>query len=300
MEPPPRRRGTRAEGTDPVMTLVDDAAPRDVAAVRAFETTFVLVLLTEYWLRAVPRWGQLAPAYYGHLALGTVLCAAALHVAWRRVALAGLAVGHAVLVWREFPATGNHAYLEVLLCLLGAFLVVDDPAERRLHVRAVRWMVVAIFTWSGVQKLVHGYWVHGQYLAYALDTAGFRPVLGLLLRPEELTRLAGYRGAVGDGPYLVESWRLLAVSNGTWLVEMALGPLLVWRRTRVAAAVAGLGLLVGIEVGAREVFFGLVFANAILTFLPPAAHRRAVVPAVLVLLALTLSRLGILPEATFY
>ena len=283
-----------------MLTLADDAAPRDVASVRAFETIFILVVATEYWLRAVPRWVQLAPAYYGHLALASALCAAALHVPWRRVALAALAVSHAVLVWREFPATGNHAYLEVILCLLGAFLCVDEPAERVLLVRALRWIVALIFVWSGVQKLVHGFWVHGQYLAYALDSAGFRPVLGLLLAPDELARLAGYRGDVGDGPYLVSSWRLLAVSNGTWLVEVALGPLLLWPRTRVPAALAGLGLLLGIEVGAREVFFGLVFANAILTFLPPAAHRRAVIPAALILLALTLSRLGILPEATFY
>ncbi len=74
----------------------------------------------------------------------------------------------------------------------------------------------------------------------------------------------------------------------------------MWPRTRIAAALAGLGLLAGIEVGAREIFFGLIFVNATLCFLPVRLHQRAVPVVAVVLLALTLSRLGILPEATFY
>jgi hypothetical protein len=284
-----------------VFALLDDADGTDqTARVRAFELILILVVGTEYWLRAVPKWGQLTPAYYGHLAVATLCCLAALRVPWRRAAFAVLAVSHAGLVWREFPSAGNHAYLEVFFCALAAFLRTSDPAEARLFVRAVRWMVVIIFFYSGLQKWVHGYWVHGQYLAFSLDSAGFRPVLRLLLSPAEYARLAALTGEVGDGSYRVTSWLLLAVSNATWLVEMALAPLLVWRRTRLPAAVVGLALLTGIEVGAREVFFGLIFVNAALCFLPVGLHRRAVPMVAVVLLALTLSRLGVLPEATFF
>jgi len=286
---------------DRVFALLDDAGGIDqVARARAFELVLILVVGVEYWLRAVPKWGQLAPAYYWHLAVATVCCLAALHVPWRRAALAVLAVSHLGLVWREFPSAGNHAYLEVFFCGLAAFLRTSDPAEARLFVGAVRWMVVIIFFYSGVQKLVHGFWVDGQYLAFSLDSAGFRPVLRLLLSPAEYARLAAFTGEVGDGSYRVASWPLLLVSNGTWLAEMALAPLLVWGRTRIPAALAGLALLAGIEVGAREVFFGLIFVNAVLCFLPVRVHRRAVPVVALLLLALTLSRLGVLPEATFY
>ena len=286
---------------DRVFRLIDDADGTDqVARARAFELILILVVGTEYWLRAVPKWGQLTPAYYGHLAVATLCCLAALHLPWRRAALAVLAVSHAGLVWREFPSAGNHAYLETLFLGLAAFLRTSDQAEARIFVRAVRWMVVIIFFYSGLQKLLHGFWVHGQYLAFSLDSAGFRPLLRLLLSPDEYDRLAALGGQPGDGSYRVTSWPLLAVSNGTWLAEMALAPLLVWRRTRLAAAVLGLLLLSGIELGAREVFFGFIFVDATLCFFPARFHRLAVPVIALALLALTLSRLGLLPEATFY
>ena len=286
---------------DRVFALIDDADGTDqVARAWAFELVLILVIGAEYWLRAVPKWGQLAPAYYGHLAIATLCCLVALCGPWRRLAFAVLAVSHAGLVWREFPSTGNHAYLEVLFCALAAFLRTSDPVEARVFVRAVRWMVVIIFFYSGLQKLLHGFWVHGQYLAFSLDSAGFRPLLRRLLSPAEYTRLAALGGLPGDGSYRVTSWPLLVVSNGTWLAEMALAPLLVWRRTRLVAAVVGLLLLTGIEVGAREVFFGLIFVDAALCFLPVRLHQRAVPVVAAVLLALTLSRFGLLPEATFY
>lgn len=272
----------------------------DTTGLRAFELILILVVATEYWLRAVPKWGQLAPAYGVHLAIASVLCLVALNPTWRRAALGALAASHAVLVWREFPATGNHAYLEVGLLGLAAFLDAGDATDADTYAGAVRWLGAAIFFWSGVQKVVHGYWFDGQYLAFSLDSAGFRPVLGLLVPPDELTRLAAYHGEVGDGPYIVRSLPLLAVSNVTWVVELLLAPFLLWPKTRTVAALTGLALIAAIEVGARELFFGLVFANAILLFLPGAWHRRATIPVAGLLAAMTLSRFGLLPEAVFH
>jgi hypothetical protein len=108
------------------------------------------------------------------------------------------------------------------------------------------------------------------------------------------------RGEIGDGPYRVESAALLLVSNAVYLTEIALAALLFVRRTRWVAVLVVLALLVAIEIGAREVFFGLVFASALLTF-PRADVNRRLLPVVAALLtALLLSRAGVLPEATFY
>jgi hypothetical protein len=259
-----------------------------------------LTIGVEYWLRAVPKWGELAMPYYWHLGLATVLCAAGLFDPLRRPAFFALAVSHAVLVWREFPSTGNHAYLEVAFCLLAAALRLDDAEDRRLYLRSVRWVVVIVLFYSGLQKLVHGYWSEGQYLAFSLGSVTYRSVLGLLLPADELARLSALRGEVGDGPYVVSSWPLLVLSNGTWLLEMALAPLLVWPRTRHLSVWLALGFLLAIQVAAREVFFGLIFANALVLFLPGDKNRLLVIPVAMLLLTLALSRIGILPELTFY
>ena len=81
-----------------------------------------------------------------------------------------------MLVATEFPATGNHAYLEVMLCALAAFLDPARPDEARLYVRAVRSMGVIILACSGLQKLAHGHYFHGEYLAFSLGSASFRSV----------------------------------------------------------------------------------------------------------------------------
>jgi hypothetical protein len=272
-----------------------------LAHIRVYELIFILIMATEYWLRAVQRWQQLEPAYFASLAVASVLCLAAFWMRWRRLAFLGLAVSHAVLVWREFPSPGNHAYLEIVLCLLGAFL---SPAagddEQRLYLRSLRWIVVLIFLWSGVQKLVSGYWTNAEYLAYSLEAPSYRQTVGALLSEPELTRLANYHGRAGDGPYRVSSWRLLVLANATWIVEIALAPLLVWRRTRRVAVVGAVFFLAGIESAAREIFFGLVFTNMLLLFVPAAVHRFAVPVFVAILAILTLISTGVLPTMTFY
>jgi hypothetical protein len=267
---------------------------------RAYETILVLVIGVEYWLRAIPKWGQLAPHYYWLLAMATIACPLALVRRTRRPAFAALALSHAVLVWTEFPSTGNHAYLELLLCAFAGFLDPAEPGDARLYVRAVRWVAVVVLASSGLQKLWQGCYFHGEYLAFSLGAESFRPVLRPLLSHDEFARLTALTGAVGDGPYRVGSLPLVAAANATWITELALGPLLCIRKTRMLAVAVALGLLLAIELAAREVFFGLVFANAILVFAPERAHRRAVPVVGVVLGVLALSRLGILPAMTFY
>lgn len=277
----------------------DDAAVR-ARRLRAFEQAFVLIVVAEYWLRAIPKWGQLGTHYDVLLAVATAAGAAVLLGRIRRPAFLALAAAHLVLIASEFPSSGNHAYLELYVCLLAALLRADDAEEGALELRALRWLAVIVLFASGLQKLAHGYWLHGEYLAFALGSDTYRALLGWTLPADELARLARLRGEVGDGPYRVTSLPLLLLANGTWIAELVLAPALVWTRTRGPALVAALLLLCAIELVAREVFFGLVFASALLTFTRGDRQSAARWPIALLLLVLGLMRLRILPEVAFY
>ena len=276
-----------------------DAAVR-LAQVVAFERIVVLVIGAEYWCRGLARWNDLSAAYVASLGAATLLCLVALLTRWRRPALFVLAAVHAFVVWREFPAAGNHAYLEVMLCLLGAFLDPADDAERTLYVAAARWLAVVILFWSGVQKLVHGYYFHAEYFAFSLWIESFRTVFRWLLPAEEYARLTAFTGAPGDGPYFVRGPLVVAIANLTWIAEMALPLALLVRRTRALAVVAAVALICAIEAAAREVFFGLLYVNLILLHLENDAHRRLVVPVVVVVACLVAVRAGWLPTVVFY
>ena len=82
---------------------------------------------------------------------------------------------------------------------------------------------------SGLQKWAHGYFRHGEYLAFSLGSAPFRPVLAPFLSAAEYARLTALSGAIGDGPYRVENGLLPLAANATWFTELALAPLLCLR-----------------------------------------------------------------------
>lgn len=276
-----------------------DGEPADGGdQVRSFERALVMIVGAEYVCRAL-RVSGLPPGLW--LATGTIVIAATLVLAtaWRREALVALAATHAAVMAYEFPASGNHAYLELLFLGLLAFVNTADPEQRRLFLRAGRWIACVVLFASGIQKLALGYYLDGQFLAYQLGTATYRVVLDPLLPAGESARLAALDGQPGAGPYLVSSPLFLAVSRAVVLAEIALPVLLVVRRTRLVALATAVVLLFAIEAAAREVFFGLVMVNALLLFAPPTAHRAFVPGAAVLLTALVLVRLGLLPYVVF-
>lgn len=268
--------------------------------IQGFATILALLIATEAWCRALALWDGLDSLSFVTLAGATVFAATSLVPGWRRPAFLGLFANQLVVLWHDFPGAGNHAYLEALLCGLVALLDENDEEERVILLRSVRWIVCLILFTSGLQKLVHGHWFDGQQLAYSLWIPSFRPILEPLLSPTEFARLSAFSGNIGDGPYGTDAPALLLASNGVYLAEMVLAALLLIRRTRFFAVVATFAMLITIETGAREVFFGLNFANALLLFLPHDVHRPAVGATVAVALILLLVRLHVLPDAVFY
>jgi hypothetical protein len=268
--------------------------------IRAFQLILSLVICTEYWTKSLRRWSELQVDDGVALTVVTLLTAAVVHGRWRRAAFAGFACLQAWYVWSLFPQTGNHRYLELAFSALFALLDDEKAEEQRLLLRSLRWVVIVVLFYSGVQKLVHGYYFRGQFLAYSLWRDTFRPILGTLLPGEELQRLTSYGGIVGDGPYLVSSPLFLTVSNAVWVVEIALALLLFSRATRAYACAAACAFMIATESVARELMFGVEFVSAVLLFARSDLLRRLIWPIVGVLTLLWLVRLGLLPEVVFH
>jgi hypothetical protein len=161
-------------------------------------------------------------------------------------------------------------------------------------------MTLVVLFYAGLQKLVHGFWLRGQFLAWALWWESFRPVLRPLLPRDEFLRLTACGWSAGDGPFLSSSAALSLVSNAVWISELTLAALLVPRVTRVAACAAACAMLAAAQVAARELTFGVEFAAAILLFLPGDTLRRLVLPLAALLAALVLVRLEVLPDVVFH
>jgi hypothetical protein len=286
---------------DRVLAFMDGDDPAsELAKARAFQWIFVLIVCVEYWTRANPKWNDLGLSYWVGLPLVSALGVATVSARWGRLAFAALAIAQSVRIWNDFPGVGNHSYLEFLISALCAFLDIRQREERTLFLRAVRWMTCVVFFYAGLQKLVHGYYFRGELLAYSIGIEAFKPVLQLLLPHDDYLRLSQYHGKPGDGPYLVSGWLMLLLSNATYMFEMGLVPLLVWRRTRQFAVVGGLLFLLGIELAAREVFFGLIYINMLLLFCERDVNRRLLAVFAAVLACLLLVRWKILPEVIFY
>jgi len=277
-----------------------DSPSVGAARLHAFQTIVLMILGVEYWCRALRRWEGLTPELQGSLVVVSLLVAVGSFPALRRSAFLGLAAVHGWVLWLEFPAAGNHAFLELYLCLLSAYLAVDRAEERILFVRATRWIFCLVLFYAGLQKFVHGYYFHGQYLAFSVWIESFRPVLAALVPASEFARIVGLGVEVGAGPYLVDSRPLLIASNLVWIAEIIIPFGLLARPTRALAVVASLALVAAIEAGARELFFGMLYANLALLFTTSDWHQRFRPVFALALAALLLSRLGILPEATFF
>jgi hypothetical protein len=268
--------------------------------IRAFQVILVLVVATEYWTKALRDWVAYGPADHAAVVVATLLAAVVVHGRWRRVGFAALALLQTWWIASYFPLAGNHRYLELFLAAL--FVLHDDSreAERVLLLRSLRWTLIVVLFYSGLQKCVHGYWHDGQFLAWSLGREPFRLALRPLFSPAEFERLASLGGAVGDGPYSVTSLPLRVVSNVVWLSELALAALLFARRTRAAAAVAAFLFVVATEAVARELMFGVEFAAAMALFARSDLIRRLVLPAAVVLALLVLARGGVIPGMVFH
>ncbi len=298
---------------------LDEPDDPKLESLKVFTALIPLQLATEYVCATLASWHSLdagrfptdgSPLAHGFgIPLQTfllVLCCSAVVLIpvqlWsrsRRLGRLGALALALSMVVATFPRSGNHLYLVVVILGLCVRLEFGSDAMRDLLARSLRWILVVVLFYSGLQKLAHGFYLDGQMLAYLGDRDGYSGLLSLLAPEAEVHRLAALPRTQGGGPFSTTAPLLLVASNLTYVAEMALPFLLLSAKSRRFAVPATFGLILVIEVFAREVFFGLWFSALLLLFVRPAVARRALWVVVLTDVGLVLVRLGVLPEASF-
>lgn len=235
-----------------------------------------------------------------------LICCVAMNPRWRRIALAFALPLQVFHVYEKFPAVANHLWIETLM--LGVLLLVDSSDEENAIYRQFAcWLTVIVLFYSGVQKYWYGTYFDGQYLATKIALFDhYREFFRWIVPPDEINRLVSYVPIrAGSGPFRIPSFSYLFVVNSVWIGEVLAGVLLVFRRTRVVGWVLSFLVILGIEIVAREIFFGVLFVAILLAFL----HRdyvRKLIPAVVVLYLYLIvvhyfsASVAWIPEFTFY
>ncbi len=260
----------------------DDSRQRR-SKLRAFEIILLLHVCTSTWWWAgggwwkpTGDWSWIDASLLATLVFSTALTALGLHPRSREIALPGIAVLHATVIVNTSPETANHTYLEFFTLVLLAFFRHREESEEQLLLGSLRWVAVVVFFYAGLQKLTHGYYADGIFLAFQLQNPGFAAGLGWLVSTEELARIGAYTHAVGDGPYRIASPFLWVLSNSVYLWEMSVGALLALPRTRFLAVCASAVFLIITEAMAHEFFFGALYINVLLLFLRTDLNRRLI------------------------
>jgi hypothetical protein len=130
-----------------------------------------------------------------------------------------------------------------------------DPAS---GLALTRVFVASVYAWSGYAKL-NTQWLHGDVL-------------------QSLRASHQVRGLVAD-TLLTSPGACAAAAGLVVATELALGPLLLWRRTTRAALVAALAFHVVLEIAMHPDFFGFAMTILLLAFVPSAeleSHRSRV------------------------
>lgn len=213
----------------------------------------------------------------------------------------------AILLFRlisTFPEGANHAYMLALIFGLFTLFDIRDPVERAWLIGTCKWILLVVLFYSGLQKLLHGYYANGEFFAYAIvEHDHFRKFFGLLLPTGEMERLTALELQRGQGPFRLHSTPGVLLSRAAYTSEMVLPFFLLYDRTRTLAVAATILMIAAIQAAAREFSFGLQFVNLTLLFAPGALNARLKWVFAAAGLSMVLIRLlelaGLIPEVIF-
>ena len=282
----------RIPGPECVLTLMQG----DEAGLHGRLQTFARFLLIHLATRDLIRSLEGNTAHQPW-AIGFGLCfLLSLHPTTFRPALWGaLALG----TWKFadiFPGNSNHFFLEYLCLLFMGLINWSRDDDRHSLIRALRWIPVLVLFWSGVNKIVYGTYFNGAFLASVIGQRGFESVFGMLLPAEELKTLLA---TTGRGPYQFSAWPGILASNAVYMGEILAASLLLIPRTRALGLAFALVVVAGIELGARELMFGLLVTNLLALFLAGRVGQRILLGSAAAYAILILGKIGLLPFESF-
>jgi hypothetical protein len=214
------------------------------------------------------------PIYAINLALLAVACG----LFWlrgQRAASMLIALGCvSAKVVLTFPTCSNHLFLEFFVVSF-FYLLHRTEDEQKAFVAACRWLVIFVMGFSGLQKLAYTTYFDGSFLASQISTERFGSFLGIVLPADEIARLRSANTSQPPGPFFFSSMVGLLMSNAVWILEIAVGALLLIPKAQRVAVVGAVISLAGIELAAREFMFG-IFATNLLMFFAPASIARVI------------------------
>jgi hypothetical protein len=276
---------------------------RHLRALRVLLLAHFATQCLAWWIRPLTRVVGPEPEVSG--GLGLVFAALAALALTRRFAraagIAGFALAAFVVV-RLLPTTANHTFLAALALGFFALLDPDRDEEAGLLLRSLRWVTVIVFFWAGVQKALHGLYFRGEFLAWmvAQGSAHWAQVFGWMLPADELARLSELpRFVPGAGPYRPNAPLFVLAANAVWVAEIALSVGLLWRVTRVAAALGAALLVFTIQLAPNEWMFALLYVQFLLLFVPGEWNRRLLPAFVAAYVYLLLALAGVAPGRSF-
>ncbi len=208
----------------------------------------------------VPMWGPALPAV-----LVAVMCllrtlAVLLFTVGIRARESGMAAG--ILAWIVMSQDSG-SYINTFQLLFLGMMVLgvsgagstwavrpEQEVDPRSGLALTHAFVASVYAWSGLAK-VNASWLSGEVLEVLRANSAVRgPIAEVFL--------------TSRGPCVAASWTVAAA-------ELALGPMLLWSRTRRVAWAAAFAFHAVLEISMHPDFFGFAMAVLLLSFAPPRA-----------------------------
>ena len=266
--------------------------------VRAFASILMIHLAARAWVAGFKA-DSIDTRYIVAASVLTLLMFAVFVGRWARPALIMATIVQLAIIAKTFPEVANHRYLETFCIAALASFDLSKSEERTTLLELLRWALVIVFFHTGVQKVLYGMYFDGQFLGYEIAASGrFALFFQGFLPAEEFERLRSLAPRrPGEGPFAVQSTLFLMMANGVWIFEMIAPAFMLWKRTRVWAAVLAISFTLSLQCGAREFMFALLFTNMALLFVPKAVNRWFIVPLSLIYLYFILLATGLVAWA---
>ena len=237
-----------------------------------FGQIFALFCAAQAWVLARTTSGK---GWLAYAVLMTACCAATFGGRyWRHAFVVTFGAVVLLAAWR-FPLTANHLFLQCVLALALAVTRIDDEDETTTLVVALRRILIAVFFWSGVQKIVHGAYFDGSFLCWNIAKGthdAWRWIANVLLPAADLANAS--RALATNECRFVTTFGLV-LSNFVYVSEIACAAVLSFPRIRERGAIVVALVLVAIEIAMSEWVFAAFAANLLLLFAKPQWSLRA-------------------------